>query len=260
MKADDYSIAIQPLSTDEGWQLFYREAFKARSIPTKEIRDIAQQIAEECKGLPLAINVVAAAMTSNTNADEWYLALTQMKNVDPGFLTMYRGIDEDLYARLKWSYDRLNDCNLQNCFLYCGAFSEDANIEVERLVEMWIGEEMVNSRDKSLFMDEGRRYVKLLVERCLFEYVHDFGCLTLRTLILTQNEGLREVPNGFLLNLTSLRVLDLSYTSITSLPDSMWQLKQLEFVGLNDTKISGLPAEICNLLDCNFCIFGTVKS
>jgi disease resistance protein RPS2 len=199
---------------------------------------------------------------------------------------------------------------------------------VEGLVEMWIGEGMVNNRDTSLIMDEGRRYVKLLVERCLFEYVDgysyvdgygmkyikvhdivrdmalyiaekegkclfrtsqkldefppaeevkddckriairyyndtaflptDLRCPELRTLILARNEGLREVPNDFLLNLTSLRVLDLSYTRITSLPDSMWQLTQLEFVGLNDTNISSCLLTYAIFLDCNFCFLAAV--
>jgi disease resistance protein RPS2 len=208
-----------------------------------------------------------------------------MKNVDPVFVTTYSGIQQDLYEPLKLSYDHLPDSNFKNCFLYCGAFVEDENIHVERSMEMWIAEGLVNSRGTNSLMDSGLRYVNFLAERCLFEKVGtdlvwikihdvlrdmaihiaeneencvfrtsqklqkfpaergidhckriavgynnipilptDFTCPKLVTLILAQNESLNEVPNGFLLNLKSLRVLDLSRTKIESLPISVLTL------------------------------------
>lgn len=66
------------------------------------------------------------------------------------------------------------------------------------------------------------------------------------------NESLREVPNGFLVNLTSLRVFDLSGTTIESLPISLWHLRQLEYLGLEETLIKDLHEDICNLSQLQF--------
>lgn len=50
MGANDYSIPIEPLSSDEAWQLFYSVAFKTGGAPRRNIEDIARQIAGKCKG------------------------------------------------------------------------------------------------------------------------------------------------------------------------------------------------------------------
>ena len=50
-------------------------------------------------------------------------------------------------------------------------FVEYESIRVEQLVEMWIGEGLVSSIDKSQLMVVGGRYVNLLVEHCLFEHI-----------------------------------------------------------------------------------------
>ena len=39
-------------------------------------------------------------------------------------------------------------------------------------MEMWVGEGLVQGRETSYLMDTGREYVKLLVDRCLFEDVY----------------------------------------------------------------------------------------
>lgn len=165
----DFAMRIQPLSTDEGWELFRRVVFRGDPAPDRNTEDIAREIALECKGLPLAVNVVAAAMIGKTCLSEWELALAQMKTVDPAFPTTYIGVDAQLYQRLKWSYNHLPDSNLKNCFLYCAMFREDEEINVDRLVEMWIAEGLVKSRKATYLMDTGRSYVKLFVDRCLIE-------------------------------------------------------------------------------------------
>ena len=154
----------------------------------------------------------------------------------------------------------------------------------------------------SYLMDIGRRYVNLLVDRCLFQIVDradmkyikvhhvvrdmailigeneenclfkttqclqkfpanekvehckriavsfsnittlpkNFNCSELLPLTLCRNKSLSEVPRDFFLNLHSLRVLDLSNTKIESLPSSMWDLGQLQFLKMSNTLIKDL--------------------
>jgi len=84
-------------------------------------------------------------------------------------------IEDALLGRLKLNYDALGDydVNLQLCFLYLAAFTEDEIIEVEyNLIPLWIGEGLLerNERGHDPF-EMGRIYANLLADRCLIEPV-----------------------------------------------------------------------------------------
>eukprot|EP01018_Ginkgo_biloba_P006708 Gb_15875 [translate_table: standard] len=68
-----------------------------------------------------------------------------------------------------------------------------------------------------------------------------FKCPDLVTLVLAENRYLREISDSFLLNLTSLKVLDLSGMNIKSLPTSCGQLQLLKILRLRDMLIEELP-------------------
>jgi Leucine-rich repeat (LRR) protein len=318
----DYTLKIQLLSLEEGWKLFRTITFRDRIVPD-DIEATAREIASQCQGLPLALNAVGAAMMSNETADEWRLAFSLMISADPSFQFRYSTIDRKLYQKLKWSYDDLPNRELKICFLYCAVFPENAEIPVETLVEMWSAEKLVSR------MDVGHKYIDVLVDRGLFEYVaagyetiktlhgqvrryvekrvrvhnvlrqlaiyigqieekwffatgqqlqnfpredgirdckrisvghNDIQdlptyliCSKLVSLVLANNEGIREVPEIFLSTAVSLKILDLSGTLITSLPTSLGQLGQLEFLKLTGCYLlENLPESIGNLSHLRF--------
>lgn len=80
----------------------------------------------------------------------------------------------------------------------------------------------------------------------------ELRCPNLVALILTGNRGLQEVPEKFLANLVSLKVLDLSRTQIKSLPRSLWQISQLRSLNLSYTKIEEVPQSVGNLKHLQF--------
>ena len=59
------SLQIQPLSTNEAWDVFCKIAFKGGHVP-EELEDIARQVAGYFKGLPLTIISIAAAMIGSS--------------------------------------------------------------------------------------------------------------------------------------------------------------------------------------------------
>eukprot|EP01018_Ginkgo_biloba_P006576 Gb_12853 [translate_table: standard] len=322
----DRCIKIKPLSEEEGWQLFCRLVFTDRPVAS-EIEDIAKGIASECKGLPLALNVIGAAMRAKRYRGEWLLAFDQLKAVDNAFY-VNNNIDRELLQRLKWSYNDLPK-DLKLCFLCCADYPDDHRINVEELVHIWISEGLIKPKEPMYSMDVGHDFVRFLIDRCLIEdhkvdpafpsysdgskfcKMHDVirdlaiyiaenehhwimgasrhlkefpdrsssieGCkkMSLRsndietlpnsllcpsmvTLQLAWNESLKEVPEGFLTNLNSLKVLDLRWTKIYSLPTSIGQLKNLESLSVRATPISNLPETTCYLtrlevLDISYC-------
>jgi len=169
----EQSIEVKPLSRDEGWALFETVAFRGGHVP-EGLEQCARKISNECAGLPSAITVVAAAMRGKTTVvDEWNSCLSLMKNADPSFPETHPRVDKQLYRRLKWSYDDLSK-TLQNCFLYCALYPEDEEIDVQYLVLMWIAEGFIKTKEAtySTNMQLGNRYVKLLIDRGLFQSVN----------------------------------------------------------------------------------------
>jgi disease resistance protein RPS2 len=86
----------------------------------------------------------------------------------------------------------------------------------------------------------------------------ELRCPNLVSLLMGDNKGLKEIPEAFFLNLTSLRVLDIHRISMRSLPSSLWQLTRLELLGLAFSEVEDISEEIGNLsylqfLYLNFC-------
>jgi len=109
-------------------------------------------------------------MIGNIAISEWKLALSQMKTMDSNFPSSHPRVDQDLYQPLKWSYDGWRVGNLENGFVYCAMFHEDALIIQEELVHMWIAEGLVKNKDEDYILCTGHSYVKFLVDRCLLQF------------------------------------------------------------------------------------------
>ncbi|KAJ0960699.1 hypothetical protein J5N97_001426 [Dioscorea zingiberensis] len=67
-----------------------------------------------------------------------------------------------------------------------------------------------------------------------------------------------KIPRDVFVNLKCLRAVDLGYTDIEALPDSIGGLKQLRYLSLRNTKIQKLPESVCKLyhlqiLDLDYC-------
>ncbi|XP_015889247.3 disease resistance protein RPS2 [Ziziphus jujuba] len=72
-------------------------------------------------------------------------------------------------------------------------------------------------------------------------------CPILSTLLLQWNSGLSRISNGFFQFMPKLRVLDLSFTSLREIPESIDRLVELHHLDLSGTKLVTLPKELGNL-------------
>ncbi|XAR54678.1 hypothetical protein NMG60_11029918 [Bertholletia excelsa] len=70
------------------------------------------------------------------------------------------------------------------------------------------------------------------------------SCPHLETLLLQWNRGLNKISDGFFQFMPSLRVLDLSFTSLKEIPSSICKLAELHHLDLSGTKLSTLPKEL----------------
>ncbi|GLJ19670.1 hypothetical protein SUGI_0356320 [Cryptomeria japonica] len=75
---------------------------------------------------------------------------------------------------------------------------------------------------------------------------------SLRTLSLFQNDGIRNIPSNFFASGRVLRVLDLRGTGISSLPESVGNLKLLRVLNLSQTHIRKVPKCVRKLTSLRF--------
>ncbi|KAH9569569.1 hypothetical protein CY35_03G140100 [Sphagnum magellanicum] len=130
------------LSNEDSWSLFCVHAFRPAANVLCELKALAQSMAEECRGLPLALKVIGRAMFGKTSAElQWEPLLKKLRESR----MQERTVEEDLYERLKLGYDLLleDDWRLKDCFLYFAAFPEDWAIDFDQILWDWIGEGLV---------------------------------------------------------------------------------------------------------------------
>ncbi|CAO2835723.1 unnamed protein product [Amaranthus hypochondriacus] len=161
-----YIIRVQILSKHEAWDLFKNKLETYDSL-SSEVQEKAKYVAEECACLPLAIIVIARSMKGVYDMEEWKNALAELKNPSRGNEDM----EKDVLRILKFSYDRLNNELLKQCFLSCVLYPEDLKINKIILIEEWIMEGLLdnvgsNSDDQ---MNKGHTLIKQLQNACLLQ-------------------------------------------------------------------------------------------
>ncbi|KAF8406866.1 hypothetical protein HHK36_005987 [Tetracentron sinense] len=302
-------LKVECLKEGEAWQLFREKADIEEAIDPPTIQPLAKKILKKCGGLPLALITIGRAMANKKTVEEWEDAV-RVLNKSPSEL---EGMEDDVFALLKFSYDNLRDDELRLCFLYCSLFPEDYSIEKEQLIEYWIGEGFLDGFDEADVHNKGHSLIGSLKVACLLETgeeetqvkMHDVirglalwiasecgknvnrfliqasmglteapkvekwkeawrislmdneintlneipFCPNLLTLMLQWNSGLSKVPNGFFQFMPTLRVLDLSFTSLKELPVSIGKLVKLCHLDLSGTKIISLPKELGGLAE-----------
>ncbi|GMN63147.1 hypothetical protein TIFTF001_032231 [Ficus carica] len=160
----DTEVKVNILKDDGAWQLFCRYAGEVASL--EQIKPIAEAVARECCGLPLAIITAGAAMRGKTMVKLWKHALNELRRSVP----CVGGVKNRVYNPLKWSYDSLEGNNTKACFLYCALYPEDFSIGVSELVKCWLAEGLIDDQnDFENSMNGAIAVIEILKDSCLLE-------------------------------------------------------------------------------------------
>ena len=161
-------IRVECLAPDEALALFQEEVGGEALNSHPDVRKLAKVVAEECKGLPLALITIGRALASAKTLARWEQAIKELRN----FPAKISGMEDELFHRLKFSYDSLQGDTIKSCFLYCSIFLEDCEISINKLVELWIGEGfLAEAGDIYEARVLGRKLIQDLKLACLLEPV-----------------------------------------------------------------------------------------
>lgn len=165
-------VEVELLSTNEAWDLFKHKVGE-EVVSSLRIEAVAKDIAKECGGLPLAICTVGRALRKQFNVRKWLSALRELQNSTASI----EGMENQVFARLKFSYDRLKDNITRSCFLYCAMYPKDHHIDIEELIRYWIYDGLLgNLGDMESQMQQGHIIVDELKNACMLDCVYQDGC------------------------------------------------------------------------------------
>ncbi|KAH7690238.1 disease resistance protein RPS2 protein [Dioscorea alata] len=163
-------IKIEGLTDEEAWSLFM-EKVGGEDIISPEIKPIAEQVARECGGLPLALITVGCALRKEKQLPVWRNALHELKTSSTDQI---KGMTKYVFGSLKFSYNWLSSDKIRTCFLYCALYPEDYKILVDELIEYWMAEGLIDEEGSiQTEKDKGHAYLKELKAACMIESVHD---------------------------------------------------------------------------------------
>ncbi|KAL0396206.1 UNVERIFIED_CONTAM: putative disease resistance protein RGA3 [Sesamum calycinum] len=152
---------------------------------SEHLENIGREIARKCGGLPLAANMIGATLRRK-DIHDWTSVLQS------GFSDS-NGDTIGVLQVLKLSFHRLPSPLLKKCFAYCSIFSEDEEIEKERLIQLLDGRRITCRKNGDDMESLGSSVYDILLQNCFFQeakknkfgiikhskmhdFVHDLAC------------------------------------------------------------------------------------
>ncbi|CAL5045436.1 unnamed protein product [Urochloa decumbens] len=126
------------------------------------LKELGKDLAAKCRGLPLAVVVLAGHLSRNLNVEEWKRLTSGMD-----WHALITG-DRIIGAILDLSYYDMPS-RLRSCFMYTTAFPEDLQINVGDLASLWIAEGFIPLVRNQTQEEVALKYVAELVQRCMIQ-------------------------------------------------------------------------------------------
>ncbi|KAB2006222.1 hypothetical protein ES319_D11G328300v1 [Gossypium barbadense] len=186
---------LQELDYNQSWELFQKIAFPQSNSPGYKIdakmKELGEDMVKHCAGLPLAIIILGGILaTKYPSLTEWLRVSANVKS----YLNNDKG--EVLRDVLALSYDDL-PLYLRPCFLYLSHFPEDYEISADRLIQLWVAEGIVSSKQEEgdegqIAEDVAEGYLLELAERCMIQ-VRERDIATLKIRSFQMHDLMRDV-------------------------------------------------------------------
>ncbi|GLU21773.1 hypothetical protein SLE2022_378890 [Rubroshorea leprosula] len=187
-------------------------------------------------------------MTEISSSQLWENALDELRNRKRivASTRIVEGTRNDAFEILKFSFDRLNDEQIQYCFLYCALYPEDFAIRKRKLIECWIEEGFIAPMETRHKMNcQGHAILRKLEDNCLLETVQ-----TVQSRVLDDEDEravkMHDLLRAMALDITSKspRFLVKSGMNIRELPNKEQWTEDLKRVSLMRNSIEEIPRDL----------------
>nr|XP_027066682.1 putative disease resistance protein RGA3 [Coffea arabica] len=163
LRMDDEAYALGRLPDDLCWSIL-KEKVVGREEEPDELKAIKERVIKRCDGLPLAASVIGGLL-SLKRKEEWQ-SILENRLLSAG--------GDHVRQILKFSFDNLPLPAVKKCFAYCSIFPEDAEMEGDVLIELWMAEGFLHAGLENKTMEEiGEYYLEILLQSSLLEEIRD---------------------------------------------------------------------------------------
>ncbi|KAK4717515.1 hypothetical protein R3W88_015853 [Solanum pinnatisectum] len=152
-------LNLRLLRSEESWELLEKRAFGNESCPD-ELLDVGKEIAENCKGLPLVVDLIAGVIAGREKKRSVWLEV--LNNLHSFILKN----EVEVMKVIEISYDHLPD-HLKPCLVYFASRPKDTAISFIELKILWGAEGFVEKTEMKSMEEVVKIYVDDLISSSL---------------------------------------------------------------------------------------------
>ncbi|KAH0750660.1 hypothetical protein KY290_029892 [Solanum tuberosum] len=160
-------LHLRLLRSKESWELLEKRAFGNESCPD-ELLDVGTEIAENCKGLPLVVDLIAGVIAGREKEKSvWHEVLNNLNS----FILKN---EVEVMKVIEISYDHLPD-HLKPCLLHFASKPKDSVTTIYELKAVWIAEGFVEKTEMKSTEEVVKIYLDDLISSSLVILFNEIG-------------------------------------------------------------------------------------
>ena len=248
-------IDLGELSPNDCWLIIKKIAFSDDYVEQyRDLEELGKQLADKCKGLPLAAKILGSYLRGKMCKEEW-------EKVLHNDLWKLEDIVNGLLGPFFLSYYELSSSEKQ-CFLFCAIFPKDYEFNKLELIRNWMAQGYINSKENMEMEVRAERYFENLAMCSFFQdfekddndgkivsckmhdIVHDFAESMSKDVCFKINYSGNKVKKDF------KRARHLSLIVKETFPESFYEAKNLHFLKLDFMSFQIVQPKLSNNLTC----------